>query len=135
MDDGWYVGKLKEVPGVFSQGETLHELQENIQDAYDLVLEDSQTDSFDGTWPKLPDTYFQTMTTLRVTIDNKVAESAQKYATECDTTVDALVQDYLQNLPSHSHKGSSSQLLETIDKLSRPMGGKPWNHRDELHER
>jgi len=49
MDDGWYVGKLKEVPGVFSQGETLHELQENIQDAYDLVLEDSQTDSFDGT--------------------------------------------------------------------------------------
>jgi predicted RNase H-like HicB family nuclease len=49
MDDGWYVGKLKEVPGVFSQGETLHELQENIQDAYDLVLEDSQTDSIDGT--------------------------------------------------------------------------------------
>ena len=49
MDDGWYVGKLKEVPGVFSQGVTLHELQENIQDAYDLVLEDSQTDSIDGT--------------------------------------------------------------------------------------
>ena len=23
MDDEWYVGKLKEVPGVFSQGETL----------------------------------------------------------------------------------------------------------------
>ena len=43
MEDGLYVGKLKEVPGVFSQGETLHELQENIQDAYDLVLEDSQT--------------------------------------------------------------------------------------------
>ena len=26
QDDGWYVGRLKEVPGVFSQGETLVEL-------------------------------------------------------------------------------------------------------------
>jgi len=40
MDDGWYVGKLKEVPGVFSQGETLEELEENIRDAYSLMLED-----------------------------------------------------------------------------------------------
>jgi predicted RNase H-like HicB family nuclease len=34
MDDCWFVGKLREVPGVFSQGETLEELQENIADAY-----------------------------------------------------------------------------------------------------
>lgn len=39
-DDGWYVGKLKEVPGVFSQGETLKELEENIEDAYKLLLEE-----------------------------------------------------------------------------------------------
>ena len=38
-DDGWYVGKLGEVPGVFSQGETLDELEENIDDAYYLMLE------------------------------------------------------------------------------------------------
>jgi predicted RNase H-like HicB family nuclease len=25
-DDGWYAGRLKGVPGVFSQGETLKEL-------------------------------------------------------------------------------------------------------------
>ena len=31
VDDGWYVGKLKEVPGVFRQGETLEELEENIK--------------------------------------------------------------------------------------------------------
>ena len=41
QDDGWYVGKLKEVPGVFSQGETLKELEENIADAYRLVMEDA----------------------------------------------------------------------------------------------
>nr|VFK18313.1 MAG: Predicted nuclease of the RNAse H fold, HicB family [Candidatus Kentron sp. LFY] len=38
-DDGWYVGKLKEVPGIFSQGETLEELEENIEDAYKLMME------------------------------------------------------------------------------------------------
>ncbi len=38
MDDGWYVGRLREVPGVFSQGETLRELEENIRDAYRLML-------------------------------------------------------------------------------------------------
>jgi predicted RNase H-like HicB family nuclease len=34
----FYVGRLLEVPGVFSQGETLEELRENIQDAYDLMV-------------------------------------------------------------------------------------------------
>ena len=40
VDDDWYVGKLKEVPGVFSQGETLAELEDNIKDAYALVMAD-----------------------------------------------------------------------------------------------
>lgn len=44
MDEGWYVGKLREVPGVFSQGATLEELEENIQDAYQLMMEDEQDD-------------------------------------------------------------------------------------------
>ena len=39
-DDGWFVGKLKEVPGVFSQGETLEELEENIREAYRLMMEE-----------------------------------------------------------------------------------------------
>ncbi len=37
-DDGWYVGKLKEVPGVFSQGETIDELEEHIKDAYHSMM-------------------------------------------------------------------------------------------------
>lgn len=40
QDDGWYVGKIKEVPGVFSQGKTLEELAVNIKDAYQLIMED-----------------------------------------------------------------------------------------------
>ena len=37
LDESWYVGRLQEVPGVFSQGRTLQELEENIQDAYALM--------------------------------------------------------------------------------------------------
>lgn len=39
LDEGWYVGRLKEVPGVFSQGATMAELEENIREAYKLMLE------------------------------------------------------------------------------------------------
>ncbi len=42
IDEGWYVGRLKEVPGVFSQGETLEELQKNIQEAYKLMIEEEE---------------------------------------------------------------------------------------------
>jgi predicted RNase H-like HicB family nuclease len=37
-DESWYVGRLVEIPGVFSQGETLEELKSNIQDAYRMVM-------------------------------------------------------------------------------------------------
>jgi len=40
IDDGWYVGKLKEVPNVMSQGKSLEELKENIKDAYSLLIEE-----------------------------------------------------------------------------------------------
>jgi len=39
IDEGWYVGRLREAPGVFSQGKTLEELEENIRDAYCLLME------------------------------------------------------------------------------------------------
>ncbi len=48
LDEGWYVGRLKEAPGVFSQGETLGELDENIRDAYQLVTEDLQVLALSG---------------------------------------------------------------------------------------
>lgn len=47
-DDGWYVGRLKEIPGVFSQGETLQELEDNIRDAYRLMKEDTEILTYTG---------------------------------------------------------------------------------------
>ena len=39
-DEDWFVGRLQELPGVFSQGESLEELEANIRDAYALVKEE-----------------------------------------------------------------------------------------------
>jgi predicted RNase H-like HicB family nuclease len=52
LDDGWYVGKLREVPGVFSQGESLEALKTNISDAYGLVMQEAVSvpvERFDST--------------------------------------------------------------------------------------
>ena len=48
VDDDWYVGRLPEVPGVFSQGETLEELFENIRDAYRLMVESGPKPQLQG---------------------------------------------------------------------------------------
>ena len=45
-DDGWFVGRLKEMPAVMSQGETLEELQTMIRDAYALMVEDATENAF-----------------------------------------------------------------------------------------
>jgi predicted RNase H-like HicB family nuclease len=38
QDGPWVVGRLLEVPGVFSQGKTLDELGENIREVFDLMV-------------------------------------------------------------------------------------------------
>ena len=43
LDENWYVGRIKEVPGVFSQGETLAELELNIFDAYRMIVSEEET--------------------------------------------------------------------------------------------
>jgi predicted RNase H-like HicB family nuclease len=48
IDDDWYIGKLREIPVVFSQGETLEELEENIIDAYMLLMDDNKEISTQG---------------------------------------------------------------------------------------
>lgn len=42
VDEGWYVGRLKEVPGVFSQCKSLEKLEGNIQAAYHVMVEEEE---------------------------------------------------------------------------------------------
>ncbi len=41
-DGDWFVGRLPQVPGVFSQGATLEELEENVRDVYRMMIEDQE---------------------------------------------------------------------------------------------
>ncbi|MBI1971024.1 type II toxin-antitoxin system HicB family antitoxin [Candidatus Woesearchaeota archaeon] len=38
-DDGGFVGKVAELPGCLTQGDTLNELMDNIKEAIELYLE------------------------------------------------------------------------------------------------
>ena len=40
-EDGFYVGEVVEIPGCYSQGETIEELMENIKEAIQTSLEDT----------------------------------------------------------------------------------------------
>ena len=45
-NDGWSVGRIKEMPAVMSQGETFEKLQAMIRDAYQLMVEDAAESTF-----------------------------------------------------------------------------------------
>ncbi|GHT79825.1 hypothetical protein AGMMS50262_23880 [Bacteroidia bacterium] len=38
--DGFYIGQLKELPAVFTQGYSIEEVKENIADVLEMYLED-----------------------------------------------------------------------------------------------
>ncbi len=42
IENDWYIGRLKGIPGVFSQGKSLDELEENIRDAYRMMMEEEE---------------------------------------------------------------------------------------------
>jgi predicted RNase H-like HicB family nuclease len=42
-DAEWFVGQIREVPGIISQGATLEELEQNMQDAYQLMMEERRS--------------------------------------------------------------------------------------------
>ena len=42
QDEGWYVGRLRGVPGIFSQGKSLEELEANIREAFQLMTADEE---------------------------------------------------------------------------------------------
>ncbi len=65
---------------------------------------------------------------------------------EIERAADSLSADELRALLGHvearltvAEAGIRSQaaerLMRTLEELSRPMGGKSWSNRDELHER
>ncbi|MCF8106610.1 MAG: hypothetical protein K9K64_14100 [Desulfohalobiaceae bacterium] len=40
-DRGWFIGRLRDVPEIFSHGRSLEELKANVIDAYQMTLQTS----------------------------------------------------------------------------------------------
>lgn len=50
-ENGWFVGQIEEMPEVISQGKTIEELEENLMDAFLLIIDQrrkSIAQSFQG---------------------------------------------------------------------------------------
>lgn len=45
--DSFFIGKIKEIPAVLTQGSSIEDTKENVMDALKLYLEDMQSDSND----------------------------------------------------------------------------------------
>lgn len=78
------------------------------------------------------------MTTLNLTVDDQLADRAQRVAADRNTTLDHLVHEFLEQLTvvdQSTRESAADRLAVTIRDLSRPMGGKPYHHRDELYGR
>ena len=77
------------------------------------------------------------MANLTLSIDKNLLKSARLLALKHDTTVNAMVRDYLEREVSKYEKAaeSSIEVLEELFKKTQvPLGGITWT-RDELHER
>jgi hypothetical protein len=78
------------------------------------------------------------MATLTIQVDSSTVARAQTVARQRQTTLEKLMQEFLDEL-AHSADANRARdaqhLMTTLRELSRPLGGKPWKNRDELHER
>lgn len=82
------------------------------------------------------------MTTLSITLDDVAADRVQTVARKKHTTVETLFVNFVSSLAgngaeegTHASDEAAAQLTRTFQTLSRPLGGKGYVTRDDLHER
>ena len=76
------------------------------------------------------------MGNITLTVDDEVVNKVRRIALEKDTTLTAMVRDYLNQMAEvvdARHLQDSEALRETFRNLSRPMGKRDWS-RDDLYE-
>lgn len=93
-------------------------------------------------WLKIGVPDFAHCRQLSITLDDVVADRVQTVARTQHTTVEGLfvtfvssLTDAAENDAHDTHEDAASQLVRTFQTLSRPLGGKGYTTRDELHER
>ena len=76
------------------------------------------------------------MKNITLSVDEDVLAAARRYAAEHDSTVSALVREYLTNLAAHRDCAGRvrSRLRQLIRQSQGRLGKKTWS-REDLHER
>lgn len=74
---------------------------------------------------------------ITLSIDEDVVKKVRKIAIDKDTTLTAMVRDYLTSLTDSdtaAGREAAAKLRESIDRNSRDMGPRTWT-RDDLYDR
>jgi hypothetical protein len=73
---------------------------------------------------------------ITLSVDENVLAAVRRRAAECNSTVNALVRNYLTNLAAHDDRAKNARMrLRQLSKTSRGrLSKKTWS-REELHER
>ena len=74
---------------------------------------------------------------ITLSIDEEIVKKVRKIAIDKDTTLTAMVRDYLTSVAGSdaaARKADADKLMETFEKLSRDMGPRTWT-REDLYDR
>ncbi len=74
---------------------------------------------------------------ITLSIDEQIVKKVRKIAIDKDTTLTAMVRDYLTSVAGSdaaARRADADKFLETFEKVSRDMGPKTWT-REDLYDR
>ena len=76
------------------------------------------------------------MKNITLSVDEKVLETVRRYAAGQNSSVNALVREYLARVPACEERGASARrrLLELSRESTSTIGDEPWS-RNEMHKR
>ena len=74
---------------------------------------------------------------ITLSIDEEIVKKVRKIAIDKDTTLTAMVRDYLTSVAGSdaaARRADADKFLETFERVSRDMGPKTWT-REDLYDR
>jgi hypothetical protein len=76
------------------------------------------------------------MKNITLSVDESVLSAVRRHATERNSTVNALVREYLTNLAAHADRasGAKARVRQLSKQSPGRLGKKTWS-REELHDR
>ena len=76
------------------------------------------------------------MKNITLSVDEKILAAVRRYAVERDSSVNALVRDFLAEIATREDRARQARerIRELSDQSTARIGSRTWT-RDELHER